>query len=103
MNRNLPLQCPSCSESLIVKSLHCSHCETQVNGLYNLPILTKLSTEDQVFIIEFVKNSGSLKEMAKTLKFSYPTVRNMLDDLIERIISIEKNMDVNSNPNNPPK
>jgi hypothetical protein len=29
--------------------------------------------------------SGSLKDMANKLKVSYPTVRNKLDDLIEKI------------------
>ncbi len=100
MNYHLPLNCPSCSESLIVMSLQCSNCETQVNGHYGLPVLAKLSAEDQKFIIEFVKKSGSLKEMTKTLNFSYPTIRNMLDDLIKRIDDIEKSVNTKNNPNN---
>ena len=103
MNRNLPLHCPSCSESLIVKGLQCSHCETQVNGHFDLPILARLPAEDQKFITEFVKKSGSLKEMAKTLNFSYPTVRNMLDDLIVRINNIENSMSIDNKPKNPSK
>lgn len=100
MSRNLPLHCPSCSKSLIVKGLECTQCNTQVNGHYDLPILAQLSTEDQKFITEFVKRSGSLKEMAKSLNFSYPTVRNLLDDLIEKILRIERNMNVDGSKRN---
>jgi len=96
MNRNLPLHCPSCSQSLIVKNLQCINCETMVNGHFVLPVLAKLSSEDQQFIIEFVKKSGSLKEMSKSLGFSYPTVRNMLNDLIERVISAENQNSTNN-------
>jgi len=53
--------------------------------LYELPALARLSTDDQQFVLQFVKCSGSLKEMAKYLNLSYPTVRNLLDDIIERV------------------
>jgi hypothetical protein len=42
----------------------------------------RLSEEEQRFVIDFVKCSGSLKEMAQKLGLSYPTVRNRLDDVI---------------------
>jgi len=61
-----------------------------VNGSYDLPVLALLSDTDQQFILRFVKNSGSLKEMASELKFSYPTVRNMLNEIIQKIESYEK-------------
>ena len=93
MTRNLPLRCPSCLSDLQVKSLGCTHCNTQVTGHFDLPLLARLSSDDQQFIIEFVKFSGSLKEMSKSLKLSYPTVRNMLDDLIERINNTASNID----------
>jgi hypothetical protein len=59
--------------------------------MFDLPRLAKLSTEDQDFILQFIKASGSLKEMAKLLKLSYPTVRNRLDEVIERIKNEEEN------------
>lgn len=86
----LPSQCPSCQEQLKVKSLKCENCETEVNGLYDLPVLARLSSEDQEFILKFMKNSGSLKDMAKDLNLSYPSVRNLLDEVIEKIKYYEK-------------
>lgn len=85
----LPCTCPSCQKLLLVKSLVCDHCATEVHGLYELPVLARLSVDDQTFILKFVKNSGSLKEMAKELGLSYPTVRNLLDEVIEKIKSYE--------------
>ncbi|HNX87503.1 MAG TPA: DUF2089 family protein [Paludibacteraceae bacterium] len=86
----LPTSCPSCHAHLKVRSLKCEQCETEVNGLYDLPVLARLSDEDQRFILSFVKNSGSLKDMATELKFSYPTVRNMLNEIILTIEKYEK-------------
>jgi len=83
--KRLPVSCPSCDGKLTVKQLLCDKCQTEVEGLYPLPPLAALTSEDQDFIIEFIKASGSLKEMATLLKVSYPTVRNRLDDIIGKL------------------
>jgi len=91
MQKNLPHICPSCASTLNVKSLVCEQCHTEVTGIFGLPLLASLTTQEQDFIIAFVKSSGSLKIMAQQLGLSYPTVRNLLDDLIQKIESKEKN------------
>lgn len=68
----------------------CEECDTEVSGRYKLPVLLQLSADEQSFLLDFVKSSGSLKEMAQKLGLSYPTVRNMLDDMIDKINSIQK-------------
>lgn len=90
MNKKLPLKCPSCENQLNVKQLYCEKCDTEVAGLYSLPVLSQLSAEDQKFITDFVKASGSLKIMAQNMKLSYPTVRNILDEIIDRINNLDK-------------
>jgi hypothetical protein len=70
--------------------MKCESCQTEVSGSYDLPILALLPESDQQFILRFVINSGSLKEMASELKLSYPTVRNMLNEIIEKIKTDEK-------------
>ena len=92
INNMLPTHCPSCHAQLKVKNLHCEQCNTEVNGLYQLPLFSLLSVDEQEFIIRFVKNSGSLKEMASQMKLSYPTVRNMLNDIISQIENLETNL-----------
>ncbi|PZO31070.1 MAG: hypothetical protein DCE86_09315, partial [Flavobacteriaceae bacterium] len=52
---------------------------------YSLPFYLQLSEEEQNFILQFFLSSGSLKEMAVQMGNSYPTVRNKLDDIIEKI------------------
>ncbi len=81
----LPIICPSCEAELKVQSLQCDECQTNINGSFELPIFLKLDLKEQNFVMEFVQTSGSLKVMAQKLNLSYPTVRNMLDDLISKI------------------
>lgn len=93
MSKKLPLLCPSCSGLLKVKHLYCENCETDVSGLFSLPVITQLPPDDQKFILDFVKASGSLKLMAHNMKLSYPTVRNKLDEIIENIKKLETHED----------
>lgn len=86
----LPVACPSCSAPLTVSQLSCPECTTQVSGNFPLPVLLQLSAEEQYFIIQFLLSSGSLKEMASQMGNSYPTVRNKLDDLIEKVKQLQK-------------
>jgi hypothetical protein len=87
--KKLPTTCPACSSPLQIKNLICRECDTGIHGQFELPVLASLSPDDQAFILDFLKSSGSLKEMAKLLRLSYPTVRNRLDEIIERIKTAE--------------
>ncbi len=88
--KKMPVHCPSCNQTLRANKFICGNCKTSVEGDYELSTLTKLYAEDQEFVIEFLKASGSLKIMAKNYGISYPTVRNKLDAVIEKIHEIEK-------------
>ena len=83
--KTLPSHCPSCGGSLAVRRLRCPACETEVDGLYPLPALVSLPRDEQEFTLAFVRASGSLKEMARIMGVSYPTVRNRLDEIIRRL------------------
>lgn len=89
IKKRLPLSCPACDSSLKIGRMFCTNCQTEVNGEFDLPLLAKLTTKEQEFIIDFIKYSGSLKDMAKNMGVSYPTVRNVLDDLINKLNNIE--------------
>lgn len=88
-NNTLPVQCPSCARELHVVRLGCDHCDTVVQGCYALPVLTRLGQGDRSLILNLVKSSGNLKDLARLYGVSYPTVRNRLDALIEKIGEIE--------------
>lgn len=83
--QKLPIICPSCDSTLSVSQLTCTNCDTNISGNYLLPVFLRLSEEEQFFILNFITSGGSLKEMASKLGKSYPTVRNMLDDIIDKI------------------
>jgi hypothetical protein len=87
--KKLPLFCPSCQTKLKVKKLTCTHCDTEVEGLYSMPPLASLNHEEQTFVMEFVKSGGSLKDMSNLMGLSYPTVRNLLDDIISKLSKSE--------------
>lgn len=87
--KQLPTLCPSCSAQLHVAALCCPECQTRIEGDYRLPTLLLLSAEEQKFIFDFILCSGSLKEIAAKMELSYPTVRNRLDDIINRLKSFE--------------
>ena len=91
--KNFPSFCPACSAKLHVSELSCDQCETKIQGHFVLPQLLGLSKPEQEFILAFLQASGSLKEMSKILGFSYPKVRNMLDELILKVkkLNDEKN------------
>ena len=81
IKKRLPLQCPACDAPLRVNRLFCEECNTEVCGNFELPLLARLSEKEQQFVLDFVKSSGSLKDMAKNIGVSYPTVRNILDEI----------------------
>ena len=89
MQPKLPVQCPSCENSLSVTQLSCANCATSVSGNYSLPLLLQITEEEQNFILQFFLTSGSLKEMAVQMGNSYPTVRNKLDDIIQKIKNLQ--------------
>jgi hypothetical protein len=49
-----------------------------------------LSDEDRTFLKRFLLNSGSLKDLAGAYGVSYPTVRQRLDRLIDKVKVIDQ-------------
>ncbi|KTC65028.1 Protein of uncharacterised function(DUF2089) (plasmid) [Legionella adelaidensis] len=83
-------QCPSCEGThLNVVKIECEDCLTKFEGRFEISSLLRLPEEDLQFILDFVRCSGSLKEMATIQKVSYPTLRNRLNNLIQTLDNIE--------------
>jgi hypothetical protein len=81
----LPTHCPSCEQPLQVTRLDCASCGTHLEGTFELPPLLRLSPDDLAFVVDFVRASGSLKELARLRGQSYPTIRGRLDAVIARL------------------
>lgn len=52
--------------------------------------LAELDEADREFVLRFVLGSGSLKALAKEYGVSYPTIRAMLDRVIERLEALDE-------------
>jgi hypothetical protein len=60
-----------------------------IEGSFSLPPLANLSAEDQVFIMAFIRCSGSIKEMEEMFGISYPTVKNRISRLDKQLEFVE--------------
>ena len=63
--------------------------DTAIEGSFALPPLAKLSAEDQVFVMAFVRAHGSIKEMEQVFGISYPTVKNRLNRIAAQFPFVE--------------
>ena len=61
----LPTQCPSCRGHLQVSKLTCPGCNMNLEGRFELHDLLRLPEDDLRFVVDFVKSSGSLKQIAR--------------------------------------
>jgi hypothetical protein len=62
-----------------------------IEGDFDLPPLARLTMEDQVFLIAFIRSHGSIKEMESLFGISYPTVKNRLNAIVSRLPFIDVN------------
>ncbi len=60
-----------------------------IEGAFELPPLARLTAEDQVFIMAFVRADGSIKEMERSFGISYPTVKSRLSRIASQLEMVE--------------
>lgn len=60
-----------------------------IEGSFELPPLARLTLDDQIFITAFIRSGGSIKNMEKLFGISYPTVKNRLSNIAEKLEFIE--------------
>jgi hypothetical protein len=60
-----------------------------IEGDFELPPLARLSAEDQVFIMAFIRCHGSIKDMEEAFGISYPTVKNRLNRISGQLKFVE--------------
>ncbi len=75
--------------SIKVERVKIENSDIVVEGHFELPPLTRLTMEDQFFIIAFIKCHGSIKEMEEMFGISYPTVKNRLNKIAGQLEFVE--------------
>lgn len=83
-----PTRCPVCHSELEVSRLHCSSCDTSIEGRFTGGPFAHLTAEHLDFIVTFVRCEGKINRMEQELDLSYPTIRNRLHEVI-RVLGFE--------------
>ncbi len=74
---------------IVVERVRFTGSKIAVEGEFELPPLARLPSEDQVFIMAFIQCHGSIKDMEQMFGISYPTVKNRLNRLADRLELVE--------------
>src|SRR5262252_1344374 len=78
-------------EPIVVERVRLTERDVAIEGRFELPQLARLSSEDQVFVVAFVRSHGSIKEMERVFGVSYPTIKARLTRIAESLEFIETN------------
>ena len=74
---------------VIIERVRVVERDIAIEGSFELPPLARLTAEEQVFVMAFVRCHGSIKEMEQTFGISYPTVKNRLNRILEQFEFIQ--------------
>jgi hypothetical protein len=66
-----------------------------IEGEFDLPPMAKLGYDDPIFVAEFIRNHGSIKQMEAAFGVSYPTIKARLNRIASllNLIQIEPVID----------
>ena len=76
---------------LLVERVRVPEKQVTFEGEFTLPELARLSLEDQVFIIAFLRSHGSIKEMEQIFGVSYPTIKARLNRIAGQLEFVDTN------------
>ena len=62
-----------------------------IEGQFTLPELARLTVEDQVFVVAFLRSHGTIKDMEQTFGVSYPTIKARLNRISSQLEFVETN------------
>ncbi len=72
-------------QTLTVERVRLRESGVAIEGAFEPPPLAQLPAEDQVFVAAFVRCHGSIKQMEEFFGVSYPTIKNRLNRIGERL------------------
>ncbi|HEV2398111.1 MAG TPA: DUF2089 domain-containing protein [Candidatus Sulfotelmatobacter sp.] len=78
-------------QPLLVERLRLPEKDIAIEGSFELPQLARLTADDQVFVIAFVRSHGSIKEMERVFGVSYPTIKSRLTRIASSLEFVETN------------
>ena len=78
-------KCLECNRPLSMARMVCRDCGLAVEGAVEISALGQLDLDDQVFVAAFVRGHGSIKRMEALFGISYPTVKNRLNRIVQKL------------------
>jgi hypothetical protein len=78
-------------QAIVVERVRLSGRNITIEGAFELPQLARLSAEDQVFVVAFLRSHGSIKEMEQVFGVSYPTIKARLNRIAGSLEFVETN------------
>jgi hypothetical protein len=78
-------------QPIVVERVRLTDRDIAIEGAFELPQLARLSAEDQVFVIAFLRSHGSIKEMEQVFGVSYPTIKLRLTRIAGSLEFVETN------------
>jgi hypothetical protein len=75
--------------AFVVERVRLTDTDIAIEGQFELPPVARLTAEDQVFVMAFVKSDGSIKEMERIFGISYPTVKSRLSRIAGQFQMVE--------------
>ncbi len=86
MNRiDANLACPACQQPLVPHVLECESCAIRVEGPFQFNEFATLAGDDLHLLRIFVLSEGRVRDMEAALGLSYPTIRNRLKELRNKL------------------
>lgn len=82
-----PTKCSVCGAELQITRLTCPNCSSEITGAFSPCRYCSLNERQKLFLDTFLKCRGNIKEVERTLSVSYPTVKNMLEELLAALFS----------------
>jgi hypothetical protein len=76
-------------EEITVERIRLAKSGIAIEGEFSLPLLARLSLDDQVFVMAFVGSHGSITDMERLFGISYPSVKNRLNSLASQLKMVE--------------
>lgn len=83
--------CHLCNKTLNIEALKCSDCSIEYRGKFHTSPLMMLPEQEQHLVEMLILHGGSLKDIAKAMHISYPTLKKRLMQLSDTYTHLQHN------------
>lgn len=81
-------------KKFIIKKVYIPDEDICIEGEFQIPPMASLSMEEQIFVAEFIKTHGSIKQIESIFNISYPTVKNRLNEIAAKLDIVDIKVDI---------